>query len=256
MSPLAYLEAGGGEQPVLLIHGNFAGKSWWREVLAGPVPNARLLAPDLPGFGESTGVRGFSPSMSRYAESLVRFLDGMGVRRPVLVGHSFGAAVAVELALTSPERFPAMLLLSPTPLDGLYTPEYLYPVLQSYRFDWHGLRQSLQYVMSPCNPSYLDDLVDEARKMHPANFTGNARILAEWRVNGKARLYGGPVLVASGQRDNLISPYSAQATARAFHAGKYVSLGNVGHSPQIEAPEKVLSLLDVLLDLTEGDASL
>lgn len=251
MSPLAYLEAGGG-QPVLLIHGNFAGKSWWREVLASPPYGARLLAPDLPGFGESTGVRGFSPSMSRYAQSLGHFLDDINVQRPVLVGHSFGAAVAVELALAAPERFPAMLLLSPTPLDGLYTPDYLYPVLQSYRYDRSGLRQSLQYVMSPHNPLYLDDLVDEAGMMHPANFTGNARIISEWRVNGRARLYRGPVLVASGQLDNLISPYSAQATARAFPAGKYVSLGNVGHSPQMEVPERVRHLLDALLDFTDG----
>lgn len=253
MSPLAYLEAGGGEQPVLLIHGNFAGKSWWREMLADPVAGARLLAPDLPGFGESTGVRGFSPSMIRYAKSLTRFLDDLNVQSPVLVGHSFGAAVAVQLALAAPERFPAMLLLSPTPLDGLFTPEYLYPVLQSYRFDRYGLRRSLQYVMSPHNPPYLDDLVDEARMMHPANFTGNARILSEWRVDGKARLYRRPVLVASGQRDNLIPPYSAQATARAFPAGKYMSLGNVGHSTQIEAPERVNYLLGALLDVTESD---
>ena len=252
MSPLAYLEAGDGEQPVLLIHGNFAGKSWWREVLADPPYGSRLLAPDLPGFGESTGVRGFSPSMTRYAESLARFLDSVGAQRPVIVGHSFGAAVAVELALTAPERFPAMLFLSPVPLDGFQTPDYLYPVLDSYRFDRYGLRQALMYAISPHVPSYLDDLVAEAGMMHPANFTGNVRLLSKWSVNGRARLYKGPVLVASGHQDNLVSPYSAQATARAFPAGKYVSLGNVGHSPQMEAPSMVRSLLDTLLDLTEG----
>lgn len=251
MSPLAYLEAGSGEQPVLFIHGNFAGKSWWREVLADPPPGSRLLAPDLPGFGRSTGVRGFSPSMTSYAEGLTRFLDSMDVQRPVLVGHSFGAAVAVELALANPNRFPAMLFLSPVPLDGYYTPDYLYPVLDSYRFDRYGLRQALMYAMSPHVPSYLDDLVAEAGMMHPANFTGNVRLLSKWSVNGRTRRYKGPVLVASGHQDNLVSPYSAQATARAFPAGKYVSLGDVGHSPQMEAPERVRHLLDTLLNFTD-----
>lgn len=190
--------------------------------------------------------------MTSYAEGLTHFLDSMDVQRPVLVGHSFGAAVAVELALADPNRFPAMLFLSPVPLDGYYTPDYLYPVLDSYRFDRYGLRQALMYAMSPHVPSYLDDLVAEAGMMHPANFTGNVRLLSQWSVNGRARRYKGPVLVASGHQDNLVSPYSAQATARAFPAGKYVSLGDVGHSPQMEAPERVRHLLDTLLNFTDG----
>lgn len=252
MSPLSYLEAGGGDRTVLLIHGNFAGKSRWREVLADPPPGSWLLAPDLPGFGKSTGARGFSPSMTSYAESLARFLDNMNIQSPVLVGHSFGAAVAVELALTDPERFPAMLFLSPVPLEGYHTPDYLYPVLDSYRFDRYGLRQALMYAISPHVPSYLEDLVAEAGMMHPANFTGNVRLLSQWSVNGRVRLYKGPVLVASGHQDNLVSPYSARTTARAFPAGEYVSLGDVGHSPQMEAPGMVRHLLDTLLNLTEG----
>lgn len=47
-NPLSYLEAGSGDVPVLLVHGNFAGKLWWRELLDKPLPQTRLVAPDLP----------------------------------------------------------------------------------------------------------------------------------------------------------------------------------------------------------------
>ncbi len=46
--PLSYLEAGSGNVPVLLIHGNFAGKLWWRELLNKPLPQTRLVARTSP----------------------------------------------------------------------------------------------------------------------------------------------------------------------------------------------------------------
>ena len=187
------------------------------------------------------------PSIARYARSLARFLDSLKIEYPILVGHSFGSAVATKLALSDPARFPALFLLSPAPLDGLYTPRYLKPILESYRRDRRGLRRSLKRMMRTRVPQYLDDLVDEAQKMHPKNFSGNARLLSEWNLDGQSRFYKKPVLVASGDRDTLVPPSSAEATIRAFPNGAYVLLRNVGHSPQIEASEKVRELLAILL---------
>ncbi len=167
-----------------------------------------------------------------------------------MVGHSFGGAVATELALSDPGRFPAMFLLGPAPLDGLYTPRYLEPILESYRHDRRGLRRSLKRTMRTRVPLYLDELVDEAQKMHPKNFSGNARLLSEWNLNGGSLLYPNPVLVASGDRDTLVPPSSAEATARAFPKGAYALLKDVSHSPQIEVPEKVRELLSILLKMS------
>ena len=216
-------------------------------MLADPPVGSRLVAPDLPGFGESSGGKGFSPSVDLYARSLTTFLEETGIEHPLIVGHSFGAAVAIQMALADPDRFPAMLLLSPAPLGGLDTPRYLYPFLESYRFDRRGLRRALRRTMRAHVPPYLDDLVREAQMMHPANFTGNARVLSTWSVNGQARHYTNPVFVASGYKDTLVPPSSAEATARAFPNGRYFNLGEVGHSPQVEAPRKVRDLLSALL---------
>ena len=251
-NPLSYLEAGSGNVPVLLIHGNFAGKLWWRELLDKPLPQTRLVAPDLPGFGESLGGRAFAPSIPSYARALARFLDALSIGQALLVGHSFGAAVATQLALSEPGRFPGMLLISPTPPTGLDTPEYLYPLLESYRYDRFGLRQALRRLMPTRVPPYLDDLVEEAQRMHPKSFSGNTRLLSEWNVSGRLHNYRSHVLVASGDRDELVSPYSAKTTARAFPLGAYANLGSVGHSPQIEAPHLVRDLLSHLLIAING----
>ena len=244
---LGYLEAGDGHAPVLLVHGNFAGKLWWSEVLADPLPGTRLIAPDLPGFGESRAKGAFRPSIPFYARSLEDFLDGMSVGRAILLGHSFGGVVATELAVSDPDRFPALFLLAPAPHTGYYTPEYLYPLLESYRHDRWGLRAALRQTIGGRVPPYFEKLVDEAGRMHPANFSGNVRLLSGWNVGARLRRYGNPVLVASGEYDNLVSTRSAEATARAFPVGAYANLGPVGHSPQLEAPSLVQDLLSQLL---------
>ena len=245
--PLSYLEAGDGQTPVLLVHGNFAGKLWWSEILGDPLLGARLIAPDLPGFGDSHANGTFRPSIPFYAQSLGNFLDSLGVGRALLLGHSFGATVATELAISDPDRFPALFLLAPAPHTGLYTPEYLYPFLESYRYDRWGLHAALQQNLGSRIPPYFEKLVDEAGRMHPANFSGNVRLLSNWNTGARLHRYTNPVLVASGERDTLVSPRSAEATARAFPMGAYANLGPVGHSPQIEAPTLVRDLLAQLL---------
>ncbi len=244
---LSYFEAGDGPASVLLIHGNFAGKQWWRELLADPQPGTRLIAPDLPGFGESYANGTFRPSIPFYARSLTDFLDDLGVERAILLGHSFGGAVATELALSDPGRFPALFLLAPAPHTGLYTPEYLYPLLESYRHDRRGLRMALRQTLGTRVPRYFESLVNEAGRMHPSSFSGNARLLSSWNAASRLHRYKNPVLVASGEYDNLVSIRSAEASARAFPMGAYANLGPVGHSPQIEAPNLVKDLLSQLL---------
>jgi len=247
---LSYVEArdGAAGTPVLLVHGNFSSKLWWRDLLEEPPPGSRLLAPDLPGFGDSPAGRHFVPSMSLYVDALHGFLDSLGVDEAVLVGHSMGGAVAMQLALSDPERFPAMMLLSPAPPGGLQTPDYLYPLLKGLRHDRRALRRALKRMMRSRVPEYVEDLVRDAEKMHPRGFAGNARLLSEWNVDGELSGYHSPVLVVSGDRDTLVPPSSAESTARRFPAGEHVLLPGITHSPQIEASEKVGQLLTSFLE--------
>lgn len=244
---LSYAEARGsatGQTPVLAIHGNFSSKGWWRELLHDPPPDSRLLVPDLPGFGHSAAGRDFVPSMRLYADALRSFLDDLGVDEAVLLGHSMGGAVAMQLALSEPERFPAMMLLSPAPPQGIDTPDYVYPILKGLRHNRRALRRALKRMMRSRVPGYLEDLVEDARMMHPKGFAGNARLLSQWSLDGNPARYQSPVLVVSGDRDTLVPPSSAESTARAFPGGEHVLLPGVTHSPQIEAPEKVKPLLE------------
>lgn len=76
------------------------------EALALPHP---LIAPDLPGFGNSATPAG-DPTIADYARTLLDALDGLGVDRFHLFGHHTGATIAVEIAATVPQRTASAML--------------------------------------------------------------------------------------------------------------------------------------------------
>jgi pimeloyl-ACP methyl ester carboxylesterase len=101
-------EAGTGPALVLL-HAGIADRSMWSEQLE-PLAAAgfRVIAPDLPGFGEQPEGEGpLAPW-----QDVLALLDELGVREAALAGDSFGAAVALRVAVVAPERVRALALVS------------------------------------------------------------------------------------------------------------------------------------------------
>src|SRR5215469_15278213 len=97
---LPYSEAGEGPA-VLLLHAGIADRTMWDGHLE-PLAAAgyRVVAPDLPGFGEA--VVGSAPAA--HWEDLLETMDGLGIERAALVGNSFGGAVALRAAAVAPGR--------------------------------------------------------------------------------------------------------------------------------------------------------
>ena len=115
---LHYLTRGTGT-PILLLHGN--GSTAEDMVASGLLDrlarNHLVIVPDRPGYGYSDRPRGIVWHPRRQAELMLGLMDRLGIERPVVVGHSWGALVAVALALAAPERVRGLLLLS-----GYYYP--------------------------------------------------------------------------------------------------------------------------------------
>lgn len=252
---MGYSEAGAGPA-VLLVHGNLAGRGWWRDVLSNPVPGFRFIAPDLPGFGESEVSGTFRASIPLYAEASLRLLDELEVDEAIPVGHSLGGAVVMEMAAREPDRLPGAVLLGSAPPDGLRTLPHVYPFLRMARTDEDTMREALRHAMPTRTPPYLDDLVAEARMMHPASFVGNAQALARWDRRKEMEHYERPVLVASGERDHLIRTRETEATVDVFSQGQQAIVPETGHSPQIERPGIFYRLLENFLRTLPGEDSL
>jgi len=248
---LAYHEVGAG-RPVVLVHGNFASKRWYRGLLQAPPPGARLLALDLPNFGDSDPL-GAPIAIAAYAEAVDGFARALGLDAPVLVGHSLGGAVVLAAAAAAPDAWSALVLVDGSAPEGLVTPEAHMPFLESFRGNGPLLAQALAPLLASRRPDDFDLLVADALRMHPDATTGNARALAGLDLAPRLAAFRGDVLVLRGGLDPLITAAMAEATAAAFVGARRVHLetwDDVGHSPATEAPERFAARLADLLAAT------
>lgn len=118
-----YLDEGQGTA-ALLIHGHTLDLRVWDDVallLMGS--GARVLRPDLRGHGRSSRPeKGYHPS--HHAADMAAVLDAADVGRALVVGHSIGGGVALEMALTMPGRVSGLVLVEPVLPDRAFEPAF------------------------------------------------------------------------------------------------------------------------------------
>lgn len=103
-----YRTEGAGE-PLLLLHMTQASSLHFVQLIPLLSQHYWVLAPDLPGYGDSDPApRQYT--MADYAQSVLGFMDALGVRRASLIGDTTGGDVAVEIAATHPERVDKLVL--------------------------------------------------------------------------------------------------------------------------------------------------
>jgi lipase len=96
--------------PLVALHGVRGHGGRWAG-LADELPGLRVVAPDLRGHGRSGGEAPWT--LERHAADVLATLDEQGLGRAPVLGHSFGGAVALHLALLAPERVSGLILLDP-----------------------------------------------------------------------------------------------------------------------------------------------
>ena len=104
----------GEGSPVLMIHGSGPGVSaWanWRLSLPVLARQARVIAPDMVGFGYSDRPAGQRYTMDAWVAQAVGVLDALDLERADVVGNSFGGALALALAIRHPQRVRRLVLM-------------------------------------------------------------------------------------------------------------------------------------------------
>lgn len=252
-----YLDRGEGSA-VVLLHGFASSLETWDTVRPALERDHRVISLDLKGFGWTDRPAGdYSPRAQ--AELVVALLDARGVKRAALVAHSWGASVALQMALLHPERVERIALYDawvyeeqlPTTFhwaraDGVG--EALFGAFYAERSD-EKMSQAF-YDESKVSEKLVEDV--ERALERPGT---TAAALAATRgqqfaaVQGRYREIDKPVLLLWGREDRVTPLEIGERLLRDLKQAKLTSYARCGHFPMLEAArESTRDLAEFLRD--------
>jgi pimeloyl-ACP methyl ester carboxylesterase len=272
---ISTLVAGDGPEQVVCLHGLGSNKASFFETISALTPEHTVHALDLPGFGSSE-----KPARGRYdaawfARSVLGYLDAMAIEKAHLVGNSMGGRVALEFALTYPERVGSLSLLAPAvawrrnrelaPLVRLLRPELAaipHPMraAQVRETFW-----SLFARPERLDPAAADVVADEFCRTYRSR-SGRVAFYAALRniyldaPHGDSgfwtRLSGlkPPALFVWGDSDRLVPASFARHVAEALPDARQEILTDCGHVPQVELADRTNAMIAELIAENETAA--
>ncbi|WP_072572311.1 alpha/beta fold hydrolase [Granulibacter bethesdensis] len=261
-----YLEAGAGDTLIVLLHGWPQDADEWHKIMPRLATRYRVVAVDLPGVGGLTSPsRDFSKAA--VARDLHGFVQGLGARRVVLVGHDIGGMVAYAYARQFPGDVQGVAILD-VPLPGLAPWDKIETIQQAWHFQFNAQAPLTEQLVAGRQASYFRYFIDSN--------AGNPKAISDVDVAGYAAAYESAnqlsagfgfyrtfpqdKLFNDGQREPLAVPMLVAGADRSLGAGVQVlaqalrdhgvsevrsaTIEGAGHWVAEEKPDEVAQLIE------------
>ncbi|PWK62558.1 alpha/beta fold hydrolase [Roseicyclus mahoneyensis] len=260
---LHLLQVGQGPD-IVLIHGASGNMRDFTMDLVGRLSDRyRVTVVDRPGLGHSDRLDRDGATIFEQADVLVAAVAQLGVERPLVLGHSYGGAVALAWATRHPEATAGLILLAAAsnPWEGPLSTYYrvlshplgqalAVPILTAWVPD-HVVTDTIASVFAPQpTPEGYDQYIGAGltlqRRALRENALQRAGVLAEVRqmVPDYAAL-DLPVEILHGDADTTVwASIHSEPLARQIAAANLVVMAGVGHSPHFAEPETVVAAID------------
>jgi 3-oxoadipate enol-lactonase len=241
---IAYEDTGGTATPLLLIHGYPLDRTLWSAQTRALTGIARIIAPDLRGFGESKMPQG-SVTMDTYADDLRGLLDALGVKNAIICGLSMGGYIAFAFYRKNAHRVRALILANtkaaPDSPEGKMGRDENAALAREQGVAAIAERM-LPKMLTPKTIAARADIANAARAlmarqsvegvvaalMAMRDRPDSAPTLAEISV---------PTLIITGADDTLIAPNEAEAMRDAIRGARLVTIPNAAHLANLEQPD-------------------
>lgn len=255
-----HVEQSGHGDPILLLHGFAASTYSYRNLAPLLAKDYRVIAVDLNGFGFTE--RPDDPvaySTDGQLEMIIGVLDALGIEQSAVVGHSYGASIAMLLASEQSDRVHSLVLISPPPKFEK-TPWYfnlapgrtiaygMVRSLLSHPGQFRKILSNAFFQKSKLSPedaeAYRERLLIEglssAFKGFSAAFISGSELELEQ--------VGQPTLVIAGRHDAIVDLEHCRQTADALPEGHLMIMENSGHSAPEEEPEAMCAAITGFLE--------
>jgi pimeloyl-ACP methyl ester carboxylesterase len=237
---LAYREAGSGP-PIIFLHGLGGNSGSWQPQFAAFAGNHRVVAWDMPGFGDSDLMP--LSTTHDYSNLARRFMDALGIERAVGVATSYGTVILANLAAANPDRIGAMVfacgVTGMAHLDGQERTR-LRAVRRS-ELESLGQRKFAEQR----NSTYVKG-GDAALVAKVVDLAGSATIEGYLQAYGamtESDIFNSlstiriPALVLAGSDDPIAKAADCERVARTMPQAEYHCIDNCGHYVNLEQAE-------------------
>ena len=244
---LQYYQHGRGKENVVLVHGNISSARMWHLTME-QMDSDRFKVIGLNNRGAGDSQR--SPTEDAYTvESFARDLhnavEALGMERFTLAGHSLGGATVAQYALDHQDRLKGLVLLNSLPLDGPPLPEGWDEAIRE-QFRIGALPQGDMGFYAPHLTEEFKQaaLGDIARNPIERAF-GSRRSMSQIRLRKRLKEIRVPTLVIGSDRDDTVGVHNILADFLALPEDtRHLHIFHgIGHSPNVETPQRLAGLL-------------
>ena len=260
-----YLEAGSG-QTIVLIHGN-AGNvdDFSYRAIRVLCSEYKTVAVDRPGHGKSDRLTKDSSRLESQAALLHDTLTALGIKRPILVGHSWGASLALAYALRYQDEIGSMILLAPAAYaekdqgGGWMRPFIRPPIIRDVSlgvgkllFGKRMLKRELEHAFYP------QPVPDDYFRSASASWLDQRHLRSyledEWKLNESLKTISKrypeihvPVVIVTGDTDRVVPPQANAYRLKAdISQSQLIELKNMGHEIPQTDPQSIRQALSLL----------
>ena len=250
---ISYRDEGDG-QPVLLIHGHTLDHTVFDDVTPKLLAaGLRVVRPDLRGHGTSSmpeaGYR-----FSDHAADMCAVLDAAGLERAAVAGFSLGGGIALEMALTMPERVGRLVLIDPVMPGRPFEPAFMENIRQVARTArTKGIRAAMEgpwassplFAHSLSKPGVREKLTAIVQHFPGAEYLAARRDepAHDWKVPDRLGEITIPVLVIAGEQDMPGFQAFAREAADGIPDARLITIPGSGHLVPLEDPETLARLI-------------
>ena len=234
------LQAGAG-RPLLFLHAG-DGMDWGSPLVAQLSSRFQFVAPSHPGFGKSELPPHFN-QVSDLAYFYLDLIEELDLRDVLVVGCSFGAWIAMEMAVKSCERISQLVFADAVGVK--FAGREVREIADLFSLTPGELAHHVFFDSSRFTPDYSkmtpEQLAVVARNRESFTLFGWSPTLHNPKLRQRLHRIKAPALVLWGAQDRVVSPDYGRSLAAALPKARFDLIEGAGHYPQVEQPAEFAS---------------